>query len=410
MTDIVTFLPHDADELAAMVGPEGNNPAQSAPVQAPVLGAATSSSGDFPTEGSPPFINRKLSLTEWENYVATYAFGSLAPSRLVLHHTYVPDEPQWNGLATMRGMQRFYAGKGWRSGPHIFTGPDGIWLATPMSQVGIHAGTGNGSLKAGWYSIGLEMVGYFDTKLPSGPVWDHAVAVMGELSRRLKIPPRKLISFHRDYTNTKTCPGTAVTKEWVWSAVEAYLAHSEPAHEHSILNGPSVPATTLITYLDARTPHLTWEQRQSIVTAYCAFGEYTGIGNLRPFAQAVKEASDKDATGVYRPFNSRRFRENFNPAGLGATNDGAEGARFSTITAGVAAQYAHLLCYAAKADTLPLHLEQLARTSPRRADLIRAFGLGIAPTWERLNGRWAFPGPSYGQDILTIAAAIARMS
>lgn len=183
---------------------------------------------DFPTEGSPPFINRMLTIAEWRDYVANYDFGRLAPSRLVLHHTYRPDETTWRGLTTMRGIQKFYAGKGWTAGPHIFTGPDGIWLATPMSQIGIHAGTGNGSLAQGWYSIGLEMVGYFDKVLPSGKVWEHSVAVMGELSRRLKIPPRQLISFHRDYTNQKSCPGWAVTKEWVWSQVEAYLNNAAP--------------------------------------------------------------------------------------------------------------------------------------------------------------------------------------
>lgn len=183
---------------------------------------------DFPTEGSPPFINRMLTIAEWREYVAKYDFGRLAPSRLVLHHTYRPDETMWRGLTTMRGIQKFYAGKGWTAGPHIFTGPDGIWLATPMSQIGIHAGTGNGSLAQGWYSIGLEMVGYFDKVLPSGKVWEHSVAVMGELSRRLKIPPRQLISFHRDYTNQKSCPGWAVTKEWVWSQVEAYLNNAAP--------------------------------------------------------------------------------------------------------------------------------------------------------------------------------------
>lgn len=183
---------------------------------------------DFPTEGSPPFINRMLTIAEWRDYVASYDFGRLAPSRLVLHHTYRPDETTWRGLTTMRGIQKFYAGKGWTAGPHIFTGPDGIWLATPMSQIGIHAGTGNGSLAQGWYSIGLEMVGYFDRVLPSGKVWEHSVAVMGELSRRLKIPPRQLISFHRDYTNQKSCPGWAVTKEWVWSQVEAYLNNTAP--------------------------------------------------------------------------------------------------------------------------------------------------------------------------------------
>ena len=183
---------------------------------------------DFPTEGAPPFINRRLSIEEWTRYVAAYNFGRLTPSRLVLHHTFRPDERSWNGLTTMRGMQRFYADQGWPAGPHIFVAADGIWLATPMSRIGVHAGIGNGSLAQGWYSIGLEMVGYFDTRLPDGVTWRHALAVMGELSRRLQIPPRRLISFHRDYTSIKSCPGWAVSKEWVWTQVEAYLAGADP--------------------------------------------------------------------------------------------------------------------------------------------------------------------------------------
>ncbi len=181
---------------------------------------------DFPTTGSPPMIGRKLSTAEWLDYVEGYDFGSLPPSRLVLHHTWRPTLAQWNGLATMRGMQRFYAGKGWGSAPHIYVGPDGIWLFTPMSRIGIHAGTGNGSLRAGWYSIGLEMVGNYDTVRPSGAVWEYSRVVMGSLSRRLNIPPRRLISFHRDYTGQKSCPGWAVTKDWVFGEVEAWLSNA----------------------------------------------------------------------------------------------------------------------------------------------------------------------------------------
>jgi hypothetical protein len=183
---------------------------------------------DFPTEGKPPFINRRLTLGEWRQYVAGYSFGTLAPSRVVLHHTWRPTQAQWAGLSSMRAIQRFYAGKGWTAGPHIFAAPDGIWLATPMSEVGIHAGLGNGSLAQGWYSLGLEMVGDFNEARPQGPVWSYAVAVMGELSRRLMIAPSRLISFHRDYTSTKSCPGQTVTKDWVWSSVNAYLSNAPP--------------------------------------------------------------------------------------------------------------------------------------------------------------------------------------
>jgi hypothetical protein len=51
---------------------------------------------------------------------------------------------------------------------------------------------------------------------------------MGELSRRLNIPPRRLVSFHRDFTSAKSCPGWAVSKDWVWASVDAYLANVTP--------------------------------------------------------------------------------------------------------------------------------------------------------------------------------------
>jgi hypothetical protein len=383
-----------ADDSTAMLGPEGPDPAQ----PAPVLGAAPDSVADYPATGAPPFINRCLSPAEFAAYVAGYAFGTLPPSRVVLHHTVVPTAAQWRGLPTMRGMQSYYAGLGWTSGPHLYAAPDGIWLATPMSRVGIHAGTGNGSVRQGWYSIGLEMVGNFDAAKPGGAVWAHAVAVMAALSARLGIPPRQMITFHRDYTDAKSCPGWAVTKDWVWDAVDSALAADAPASAHPILGGPDIPASDIVTILDRRAPHLSWQQRSSLTCAYTALGELTGIGNLRPLAQAVKE------TGW---FTSRRFLENLNPAGLGATNDGADGAHFPSIAAGVAAQYAHLLCYAAKPGALPQTLLTLSELSPRRAALIGAYGLGSAPNWIDLNGKWASPGPTYGEDILTIAAALS---
>lgn len=175
-------------------------------------------------------LAQRLSIAQWLEYVASYDFGPLTPSRLVLHHTYRPDEKMWAGITSIRGMQRFYENKGWTAGPHLYAAPDGIWLFTPMSEVGIHAGTGNGGVRAGWYSIGLEMVGFFDRARPTGVVWEESLAVMGSLSQRLGIVPRQLISFHRDYTGEKSCPGWAVTKDWVWREVEGWLtAHQTPA-------------------------------------------------------------------------------------------------------------------------------------------------------------------------------------
>lgn len=212
---------------------------------------------------------------------------------------------------------------------------------------------------------------------------------------------------HLDNVDRAMCPGPHVDLHVIARATGLAPAPAPAPTGTAILGGPSVPATTLIAYLDPRTPHLSWQQRQSIVTSYTFLGELTTIGNLRPFAQAVKEASEKDASGVWRPFNSRRFLQNYNPAGLGATNDGAEGARFASIADGIAAQFAHLLCYAARAEELPTTLAILQTLSPRREALRQAFGLGASPTWEGLNGRWAYPGPTYGQDILRLADEIA---
>lgn len=169
-------------------------------------------------------IAKRLTIPEWLEYVARYDFGPVAPDRLVMHHTWKPVADQWYGSRSIAGLKTFYEKKGWSAGPHIFVAPDGIWLFTPMSEIGVHAGAGNSGHVNGrlWYSIGMETVGDFDRERPSGVVWEEAKAVMGGLCRRLGIPTSK-IYFHRDFS-TKTCPGSAVTKDWVHAEVDVWLA------------------------------------------------------------------------------------------------------------------------------------------------------------------------------------------
>lgn len=183
------------------------------------------------TTGSPPMVGKCLGLGEIERYIMGYDFGSLPPSRVVLHHTWIPTVAQWRGLPTMKGMQTFYRGKGWRAAPHWYIGPDGGWLFTPMREVGIHAGLGNANVAfqrtwrfadLRWYSIGVELVGNYDKVKPAGDILEGMRVVLGALSNRLRIPIKDLVSFHRDYTNTKSCPGWAVTKPWVVAEVEAW--------------------------------------------------------------------------------------------------------------------------------------------------------------------------------------------
>ena len=175
------------------------------------------------------FVNKRLTTEAWLAYIAAYKFTGTLPSKVVLHHTYIPDETTWRGLATMNGMRTFYEGKGWSAGPHIYVAPDGIWLATPLNEEGIHANSGNGGMRNGkfWYSIGVEMVGFFDKKRPSGVVLEQTQAVLGGLLLRLGLTVAD-IDFHRDFNKTKSCPGWMVDKPWVTAAVTNWQAARAP--------------------------------------------------------------------------------------------------------------------------------------------------------------------------------------
>lgn len=200
---------------------------------------------------APQFINEWLTIEQWRSYVSDYNFGALKPSRLIMHHTWSPTIDSWRGLTTMRSMQKYYAELGWNAGPHIYVAPDGIWLASPMNTIGIHANAGNGGYSKGrlaWYSIGVEMVGNYDKVKPAGGIWSQTLEVFGGLTRRLGLPVSSpAIEFHRTYNNQKSCPGWAVTKDWVFSELNAWLAQPKPRSAKVVSGGLDIhqgPATT----------------------------------------------------------------------------------------------------------------------------------------------------------------------
>jgi N-acetylmuramoyl-L-alanine amidase-like protein len=255
-----------------------------------------------PTTGMPPMIGRGLSISDWLAYVAGYNFGPVAPSRVVLHHTWVPTVAQWTGQRSMQALQRFYAGKGWTAAPHIFVGPDAIWLFTPLKDVGIHAGTGNSGTSGGrfWYSIGVEMVGDYDLARPSGPVWENVKAVLGGLSRRLGIAPRQLLSLHRDYTNQKSCPGWAVTKDWVFGEIDAWLNNRPPppAPPPGPIGDPSPEVAALVEALMEQS----YARRGEGYNSDWAFHQYAVQNGLGfPIGRSVQLQADGKSY-AYQPF------------------------------------------------------------------------------------------------------------
>ncbi|MCL2530085.1 MAG: GBS Bsp-like repeat-containing protein, partial [Coriobacteriia bacterium] len=137
------------------------------------------------------------------------------------------------------------------------------------------------------------------------------------------------------------------------------------------------------------------------ITAWCQIlleeANREGVRAEVVFCQAMKE------TG-WLQFGGQVSVGQCNFGGLGATNGGAAGADFSGYGAdgvriGLRAQVQHLKGYA---TTIPASQFASPIVSPRFHLLEQLGYRGIAPTLEGLNGRWAVPGTTYGQDILAM--------
>ncbi|WP_342433112.1 N-acetylmuramoyl-L-alanine amidase [Neobacillus sp. FSL H8-0543] len=120
---------------------------------------------------------------------------------------------------------------------------------------------------------------------------------------------------------------------------------------------------------------------------YKSLGEYYGIRGDVAFAQAVHETNYFRYTGVVE-----RGQNNY--AGIGATGPDVRGATFATPKDGVLGHLQHLYAYA---TTQPLPTKY-PLVDPR-FNLVKR---GSAPTWIGLNGKWAVPGDTYGQSILSV--------
>lgn len=213
----------------------------------PDMGGVLSIGADF------AYIGQGLTIEQFEQYVSSYDFGSIPPDFVVLHHTAIPSthtarhptgavwDANETGLtieqieAKRRGqldsLMRYYRDTlGWTAGPHLFIDEKWVWLMTPMSDVGIHAKSGNsfhdtkGRLH---YSIGIEVLGYYEHVTWPKPVEALVGRAIVALQRKLRTftldyraGPRDTpaahigsICSHRDF-NKPGCPGRAISEAY----------------------------------------------------------------------------------------------------------------------------------------------------------------------------------------------------
>ncbi|MGG1630828.1 N-acetylmuramoyl-L-alanine amidase [Rossellomorea sp. NRS-1567] len=120
---------------------------------------------------------------------------------------------------------------------------------------------------------------------------------------------------------------------------------------------------------------------------YLFYGNLYGIRGDVAYSQALHETNYFRFTGQVKPDQN-------NYAGIGTTGPGNDGASFKTPEEGVLAHIQHLYAYA---STNPIPQGQ-SLVDPRFSLVTR----GSAKNWTDLNGKWAVPGTTYGQSILSV--------
>lgn len=162
-----------------------------------------------------------------------------------------------------------------------------------------------------------------------------------------------------------------------------------------VVGGPRVPIDVLRRALESRAI----ADYELIAETYTELGHESGLGNLMPFAQAVKECAW---------FRDWKWVKNNNPTGLGSFTRATRGYVFETKEQGIRASFGHLLGYALTDLQACRCQAELMKSSPRLSVLSDRGYRGIAKVWADLNGRWAWPGTTYGQSIERLAMEISQ--
>lgn len=159
------------------------------------------------------------------------------------------------------------------------------------------------------------------------------------------------------------------------------------------LFGPAtVSQEQMISFILARNPEPKINcSIEELVAAYYKEGDIEGIRPDVALCQALKE------TGFFMYGNDVSYQQN-NFCGLGATGNKAPGFSFFTPQRGVRAHIQHLIGYASK------NLPKQELIDPRYEVLVTKYPQfhGTAVYWTDLNGKWAVPGTTYGQDIIRL--------
>jgi len=173
---------------------------------------------------------------------------------------------------------------------------------------------------------------------------------------------------------------------------EAILEEEAPPESVEIMGAAEATPAQMAAFIRRRNPQPKLAcSVEEIVRLYYEEAGAEGVRADIALCQALKETGFFAYGGDVLPVQN-------NYCGLGATGNKAKGAYFATPQEGVRAHIQHLMAYA---TTERPH----APLVDPRYDLVRLYRTDIygkIKHWTGLNGVWAVPGTSYGQDILLL--------
>lgn len=173
---------------------------------------------------------------------------------------------------------------------------------------------------------------------------------------------------------------------------EPILEEEAPPESVEIMGAAEATPEQMAAFIRRRNPQPKLAcSVEEIVRLYYEEAGAEGVRADIALCQALKE------TGFFA-YGGDVLPDQNNYCGLGATGNKAKGAYFATPQEGVRAHIQHLMAYA---TTERPH----APLVDPRYDLVRLYRTDIygkIKRWTGLNGVWAVPGTSYGQDILLL--------
>ena len=169
-----------------------------------------------------------------------------------------------------------------------------------------------------------------------------------------------------------------------------FVPQTVSSFDTSIIGTPMATQQQCVKYLMRNNPNPNLEvSAEEIVAYYYEEGMREGIRPDVAFAQALKE------TGFFR-YGGTVTPDQNNYCGLGTTSATVKGNYFANPQMGVRAHIQHLLAYSStRRPTTEI-------VDPRYNIVRKVYGANTLTKWSDLNGRWAVPGKSYGQEILSM--------